>query len=106
MEDYFILTESMPFYEGGAEAFSTFLNSELKYPDEAKREGIEGRVYVQFIVEKDGSLSDIKAIKGVGGGCENEAERVMGFVPGFKPGLERGVPVRTQMVLSIEFKSS
>lgn len=65
---------------------------------------IEGRVFVQFVVGKDGSLTDVTVIRGIGGGCDEEAIRVLKGAPGWKPGKQRGKPVRVKMVLPITFK--
>jgi protein TonB len=75
-----------------------------KYPAQARRMGIEGRVFVEFVVEKDGSLTDVKAIKGIGAGCDELAVNVVKNAPKWKPGKQRGKPVRQKMVLPIVFK--
>ena len=89
---------------GGMAAFYEFVNKKIKYPAQAKRMGIEGKVFVEFVIEKDGSITDVKAIKGIGGGCDQEAERVLAAAPKWKPGKQRGKPVRQKMVLPINFK--
>ena len=66
--------------------------------------GIEGRVYVQFIVERDGSLTDIKVVKGIGAGCDEEAVKVLKNSPKWKPGKQRGKAVRQKMTQPITFK--
>jgi len=76
----------------------------VRYPLEARQKGVEGAVHVQFIVERDGSVSDVKAIKGIGSGCDKEAVRVLKGVPAFKPGSQRGRTVRVQMVMPINFR--
>jgi periplasmic protein TonB len=91
---------------GGMSAFYEFVNKKIKYPAQAKRMGIEGRVFVEFVIERDGSITDVKAIKGIGGGCDQEAERVLQSAPKWKPGKQRGKPVRQKMVLPIQFKLS
>ena len=65
---------------------------------------IEGKVYVQFVVDKDGTLTDVKALKGIGAGCDEEAVRVIQEAPKWKPGKQRGRPVKVRMVLPIIFK--
>lgn len=95
--------EIMPSYEGGLQQFYRFLATNIKYPAQAKRMGIEGKVFVQFIVEKDGSLSNIRAISGIGAGCDEEAERVMQLVQGFSPAMQGDIRVRLQMVVPINF---
>ena len=66
---------------GGFKAFYDYVGKNLHYPRKAKQLGIEGRVFVQFVVEKDGSLTDIQVIKGIGGGCDEETVRVIGEAP-------------------------
>jgi protein TonB len=66
--------------------------------------GVEGRVYVEFIVEKDGSLTDIQLAKGIGGGCDEEAIRVLSNAPKWNPGRQRGNPVRVRMIMPINFQ--
>lgn len=89
---------------GGIDAFYRFIGKNLKYPRTAKRMNIQGRVFVQFVVDKDGSLTDIKAIKGLGGGCNEEAVRVFKKAPKWRPGKQRGRPVRVRMVMPIVFR--
>jgi TonB family protein len=76
----------------------------MSYPLPARQRGVEGRVNVQFVVEKDGSLTDVRAIKGIGEGCDSEAVRVVQNAPSFRPGTQRGKPVRVRMVMPIIFK--
>ena len=76
----------------------------MRYPINARRQGIEGKVFVQFVVEKDGSLSQVQALKGIGAGCDEEAVRVVQSAPAFKPGIQRGKPVRVRMELPVVFK--
>jgi periplasmic protein TonB len=89
---------------GGMGAFYEYVGKKIKYPAQAKRMGIEGKVFVEFVIEKDGSITDVKAIKGIGGGCDQEAERILASAPKWKPGKQRGKPVRQKMVLPINFK--
>lgn len=103
-EPPFDIVEEMPTYPGGIAEFYSLLGSNVKYPNQAKRMGAEGKVFVKFIVEKDGSLSNFQVMKGVGLGCDQEAIRVMKLVPSFNPGKQRGVPVRVQMVVPINFQ--
>src|SRR5690606_30298921 len=91
-------------FKGGLEALNAYVIGELKYPSQARKMGIEGRVDVQFIVEKDGSVSDVKAVKGIGAGCDTEAVRVIQNAPPFQPGTQQGKPVRVQMILPILFQ--
>lgn len=89
---------------GGLPAFFEYVGKKMKYPAQARRMGVEGKVFVEFVVEKDGSITDVKAIKKIGGGCDEEAERVVAAAPKWKPGKQRGKPVRQKMVLPISFK--
>ena len=100
----FVTVEEMPSFAGGFQEFYKLLGSKINYPNRAIRIGAEGKVFVKFIVEKDGSLSNFEVIKGIGSGCDLEALRVMKLVPNFEPGKQRGVPVRVQMVVPINFQ--
>lgn len=102
--DVFTVVEEQPEFEGGMDAFYRYVMNEMTYPIQARQKGVEGRVDVQFVVEKDGSLSDVKAIKGIGAGCDSEAVRVVQNAPSFKPGTQRGYPVRVRMLMPIIFK--
>jgi protein TonB len=97
------IVEENPEPEGGYEAFYSFLAKELNYPKLARKMGVEGRVFVSFIVNKDGQITDIEVVKGIGAGCDVEAERVMKYAPKWKPGKQRGRPVRVKMVVPIVF---
>jgi TonB family protein len=102
--DLFTVVEKQPEFEGGMPAFRRYITNEMKYPLSARQRGVEGRVDVQFVVEKDGSLSDVKAIKGIGAGCDSEAVRVVQSAPSFKPGMQNGKPVRVRMVMPVIFQ--
>ena len=102
--DVFTVVEELPEFEGGMDAFYRYIANEMKYPLQARQQGVEGRVDVQFVVEKNGTLSDVKAVKGIGAGCDDEAVRVVQNSPAFKPGSQRGRVVRVRMVLPIVFK--
>jgi protein TonB len=90
--------------EGGLHAFYEFVSKKIKYPAQARRLGIEGKVFVEFIVERDGTLSNVRTIDGIGAGCDEEAARVVTMSPKWKPGKQRGKPVRQKMVIPINFK--
>ncbi|SDK66471.1 protein TonB [Catalinimonas alkaloidigena] len=104
VDEIFLVVEEQPAPEGGMEAFNKYLSKNLRYPEQARRMGIEGRVFVEFVVDKDGSLNDVKAVKGIGAGCDEEAVRVVKAAPKWKPGKQRGRPVRVRMVVPIFFK--
>jgi protein TonB len=86
------------------DSFLKYVSKNLKYPAQARRMGVEGKVFVQFVVEKDGSITDIKVVKGIGAGCDEEAVRVLENAPKWKPGKQRGRPVKQRIVLPIVFK--
>lgn len=97
-DDFFVLVEEMPELIGGLQA----LQKEVQYPERALRANIEGRVYVQFIVNEKGEVENPRVIRGIGGGCDEEALRVVKMAK-FKPGLQRGRPVRVQYNLPVIF---
>lgn len=100
------LVDEMAEPMNGMQTFYNYVGMNMRYPTKARRNGIEGRVFTEFIVEKDGSISHIKVIRGIGGGCDEEAIRVIGSSPRWKPGLQRGRPVRTRFNLALIFKLS
>ncbi|MAE85698.1 MAG: energy transducer TonB [Flammeovirgaceae bacterium] len=106
VEEVFTIVEDQPEFPGGMAAFYKFVGDNMDYPSQARRMGIEGRVYVQFVVDKDGSVTEVTAVKGIGAGCDEEAERVLRTAPKFKPGKQRGRAVKVRMVLPIIFKLS
>jgi len=81
-----------------------FISNHLKYPAQAVDAGIEGTVYITFVVEKDGTVTDVKTIRGIGVGCEQEAVRVIKLLPKWTPGIKGGKPVRVQCNLPVKFK--
>jgi protein TonB len=103
-DEIFMVVEDQPEPQGGMAAFYEYVGKNMKYPSQARRMGIEGKVFVQFVVDKDGSISQVQAIKGIGAGCDEEAVRVLREAPKWKPGKQRGRPVRVRMVLPITFK--
>ncbi|WP_462253724.1 energy transducer TonB [Ekhidna sp.] len=103
-DDPFIVVEDMPEFPGGDAALLGFIAKNIKYPRQAKRMGVEGKVHISFVVDIDGSISDIKILKGIGAGCDEEAIRVLKLLPAFSPGKQRGVPVKVQMQLPVNFQ--
>jgi len=102
-EEVFIIVEKAPTPVGGLQAFYDFIAREVKYPPQALRANIGGKVFVQFVVNKDGSLTDFVVVKGVGLGCDEEAIRVLAKAPKWQPGKQRGKEVRVRMVVPINF---
>jgi len=101
--EIFTVVEEQPSYPGGEEARIGYLQQNIKYPEEAKELGIQGKVFVTFVVEVDGSITDVRVLRGIGGGCDEEAIRVVKSMPKWVPGKQRGVPVRVQFNLPIKF---
>lgn len=98
------IVEVMPEFPGGSAAMMNYLSKNIKYPEEAKEKGISGRVFLSFVIEKDGSVSDVKVARGIGKVCDDEAVRVVKAMPNWKPGLMKGKPVRVNYMLPIFFK--
>ncbi|MBL7951093.1 MAG: energy transducer TonB [Flavobacteriales bacterium] len=98
------IAEVMPVHPGGEEAMFKYLMKELKYPELAVENGIQGVVYVNFVVERDGTITTIRVLRGIGAGCDEEAMRVVRNMPPWSPGLQGGRPVRVMYNLPIRFK--
>ncbi len=98
--------EESPIPPGGLPAFYKYVGKNMDYPNQARRAGIEGRVFVQFVVNTDGSILDVRTLKGIGGGCDEEAERVIRNAPSWTPGTLNGKPVKVRMILPLTFKLS
>jgi protein TonB len=102
-EQIFLVVEEMPSFPGGEADMYKYIGKNIEYPRMAKESGISGRVFVTFVVEKDGSVTDVKVLRGIGGGCDEEAVRVIKSMPKWKPGKQRGKPVRVQYRMPIKF---
>ncbi|MBU0696173.1 MAG: TonB family protein [Bacteroidetes bacterium] len=100
----FTNVEVLPTFPGGLEQFGKFLSKNLRYPPIARDNGIQGRVFCNFVVEKDGSLTDIKVVRGIGGGCDEEAVRVLKSSPKWNPGVQNGRNVRVSYTIPIFFQ--
>lgn len=100
----FTVVETPAVPVGGFEAFYKDIGERMNYPAQARRMGIEGRVFVEFVVNRDGSLTDIRVVKGIGAGCDEVAVHVIETAPKWSPGKQRGKAVRQRMVLPIIFK--
>jgi protein TonB len=103
-EEIFTFVEEYPEFLGGEKALYEYIKNNVNYSELAIKTNIEGTVYVEFVVEKDGSISDVKVLRGIGGGCDEEAVRVVKSMPKWKPGKQRGQPVRVYYTLPIDFK--
>jgi periplasmic protein TonB len=102
----FTVVEEEAEFIGGIDKLMEFLVKNLNYPQEAKEKGIEGKVIITFVVEKDGSIADLKLTNGIGYGCDEEAIRVVKLMPKWKPAKQRGKNVRQQFILPINFNLS
>ena len=100
----FVVVEKSPEFPGGNDSLYAFIGRNIKYPEMAKKNKIEGRVFVTFVVEKDGQVSSAKILRDIGGGCGEEAIRMVNIMPKWKPGTQRGNPVRVQFNLPIMFQ--
>lgn len=99
----FTVVENDPEFPGGMEALYKYLRDNIKYPQLARDNNITGRVYVTFVVEKDGSIANPRVLKDIGGGCGQEAIRVVKSMPKWTPGKQRGKAVRVQFNLPVSF---
>jgi protein TonB len=100
----FVHPEVMPQYEGGMEALARYMRKNLKYPAVARRMGTEGSVYVSFIIDTEGHISEAKVIKGISKECDEEAVRVVSRMPSWIAGRQGNAPVIVRMVLPIKFQ--
>jgi protein TonB len=100
----FTIVDEMPEFPGGQQALVAYIGKELKYPEEAVEDGVQGVVFVTFVVENDGKISGVRVLRGLGGACDKEALRVVSGMPNWKPGKQRGKEVRVQYNLPIRFK--
>jgi protein TonB len=101
--EIFTVVESMPEFPGGMGELMKFLAKNIKYPPLAKESGIQGRVFINFVVEPTGAISNVKILRGIGGGCDEEAVRVVESMPKWKPGKQRGKNVRVSYNLPVKF---
>ncbi|MBA3900026.1 MAG: energy transducer TonB [Bacteroidetes bacterium] len=102
-DEVYTIVEEMPQFPGGEEALFKFLGSKMKYPNDAKENGISGVVYVKFVISADGVVRDSEIARGVHSLLDEEALRVVRLMPTWKPGTQRGKPVNVQYMLPIRF---
>jgi len=100
----FTYVEEMPTFPGGEDACIAFINHGIQYPEIAKRAGVEGKVFIQFVVRTDGKVTDVTVGKGIGAGCDEEAVRVVKSMPNWKPGRQNGHPVNVRISVPIVYK--
>lgn len=100
----FTAVEQEPTFPGGMQKFSDYIKANLKYPDEARRNSVQGRVFLTCIIEKDGSVSNVKVVRGIGNGCDEEAWRLLKNSPKWSPGMQNGRTVRAYYTIPISFR--
>ena len=103
-QEIFQIVEEMPSFPGGDVKLMEYIAKNIKYPQIARESGIQGRVFIGFVVEPDGSISNVKLLRGIGGGCDEEAMRVIKSLPKWKPGKQRGKAVRVSYQIPVMFK--
>jgi protein TonB len=107
-EETFVIVEKMPEFPGGQAALMQYLSSNIKYPEECRKMGVEGKVFVKFIVDPTGSIINVHILRGIADGklLEKEAVRVVESMPKWKPGTQGGKAVNVYFTLPISFKLS
>lgn len=105
-DEVFVVTDEDPMFPGGMDSLYAFLKANIQYPEEAKKDSIEGRVFVQFVIEKDGSINPqtIRVLRDIGGGCGEKVKRVIQLMPRWIPGRQNGKVVRCNYNLPVTFK--
>ena len=103
-DEIYQIVEEMPAFPGGEDKLIEFVSKNVEYPQEAKEKGVQGRVFVGFVVEKDGSVGNVTLLRGIGHGCDEEAVRVVKMLPKWRPGRHNGEIVRVSYQIPIFFK--
>ena len=99
-------TEIQTEFPGGAAEMNRFLDQNIKHPNDAVKANVSGKVTLQFVVEKDGSIEHVKVLKGLGYGCDEEAIRLIKAMPKWSPAMQDGKPVRVYFTMPIKFNLS
>ena len=102
-EEIFTTVEENPSFPEGIKAMYQYIARNLRYPEPARRANVQGKVFVKFIVRKDGSVSDLQILKGIGFGCDEETVRVLGSMPKWTPGKQNGKPVSVYFTMPVNF---
>jgi periplasmic protein TonB len=105
-DEVLLIVEQQPEFENGVKAMYDFLSKNIVYPNVARENGIEGIVYIGFVVSKDGTIRDVHFKRGIGGGCNEEAMRVVKMMPRWKPGKQNGKAVNVAFTIPVKFKLS
>ena len=103
-EIIFTIVETMPQFPGGENGLRNYLQKKLRYPSQARNAGVEGKVYISFVVNSTGRITDTKIVKGIGEGCNEEALQVVSEMPFWKPATQQGRPVSVRFVIPVYFK--
>jgi len=103
VEQPFVIVEQMPQFPGGEKEMMKFIHNNLRYPSLAAENGIQGTVIVNFVVDHDGKITRIKVVRGIGGGCDEEAMRVLSKMPAWSPGRQGGKPVLVSYTVPIKY---
>ena len=103
-DQVFSFVEVMPEFPGGMDAMKTFISKNIQYPSDALEAAISGKVYVSFVVEKEGQISEVKVLRNLYPSLDNEALRVVKSMPNWKPGMQNGKPVRVKYNLPVFFQ--
>lgn len=103
-QEIFMVVEEMPEFPGGVAKLGDYLAKNIKYPQMARESGVQGKVFITFVVEPDGHVSNVKVVRGIGAGCDEEAVRVIKNMPKWKPGKQRGKAVRVSYNVPVNFK--
>lgn len=101
--EVFTIIDEQPSFKGGEIALSKYLIANIKYPRKAKKAGIQGVVYVEFCVDVDGRIREVIILSGIGGGCDEEAARVVKKMPKWNPGRQRGKAIKVKYFMPIKF---
>ncbi|MEM6764533.1 MAG: energy transducer TonB [Bacteroidota bacterium] len=99
-----IISDRMPSFPGGEPALYRFISREVRYPQTARRRSVEGKVHLRFVVEADGKISNVKVVRGLGYGCDEEALRILNKMPIWEPGVLNGKAVPVYSSLAVEFR--
>jgi len=102
-EDIYKEVEKAPQFKGGQSELINFIVTNIQYPEKARDKGISGTVYISYVVEKSGEITNAKVKRGIGGGCDEEALRIVNLMPNWDPGENKGKAVRVAMVLPFKF---
>ncbi len=102
-KEIFTVVEQMPEFPGGTAKMMKYLSENIEYPQMAREVGVQGTVFVTFVVEPDGSITNVRVLRGIGSGCDEEAIRVVKTMPKWTPGKQRNKPVRVQFNLPVRF---